>query len=94
MPKPYELPALFDSKGVFQPLAECDLERMTQAQCRAYEEVIRAYDDHRAVERELEAAVKARHRVCAEQREIEYRVSQLPKPTHLDLVRQMSCENR
>jgi hypothetical protein len=91
--KPYELPALFDSKGVFQPLAERDLEQMTPAQCRAYEEVIRAYDEHRAVEREIEAATKELHETVAELREIEHRVAMLPRPTHLDLVRQMAREN-
>jgi hypothetical protein len=83
---------LWDKTGAFCPIADSDLANLSDVERVLYLDVKAASEKCAAVETELSDTTKELHATVAEMRALESRVSKLPRPTHLDLVRQMVAD--
>jgi hypothetical protein len=92
-PAPHEYP-LFGSKGELFLVPESVLDHWPAEAVASYQRVCDSYTTVAVIENKIDDATNELHRTVAELREVEHRVAVLPRPTHLDLVRQMSRENR
>jgi hypothetical protein len=92
-PAPHEI-QLFDQFGKLILVSEETLDQWDDDAVAAYQKICDAYTAHAVLEIEIEAATKELHSVTALLRETEHRASLLPRPSRIDLVREMSRSNR
>lgn len=70
-----EIPSVFDARGIFQPLAEADLEQLPDHIVALYQRVADAYSEMMEAEKVVEEKTRELHATVAEQREYEARAA-------------------
>jgi len=81
-----DVPSCWDERGIFCPLAECDIEQLPSQIVALYQKVAEAYSAMMAAERLVEVKTAELHRVVAEQRNFEAKAAK-NKITHTMLVK-------
>jgi len=81
-----EILSVFDSRGIFCPLAEADLEQLPDHIVALYQRVADAYSAMMAAEKLVTEKTTELHRVVAEQREFEAKAAK-HRITHTALVK-------
>lgn len=84
--------SLFDSRGVFVPLADNDMHSMTAAERDAYQGVHVAYSEVAATERKIELATRRLRDTVAELRGAERAVAAMPSVSRIDLCRELAAQ--
>jgi hypothetical protein len=88
-----EIPSVFDGRGIFVPLAECDLEQLPDHIVALYQKVADAYSAMTMAERLVTEKTAELHRVVAEQRDFEAKAA-AHKITHTALVKDWIASQR
>jgi hypothetical protein len=90
---PQDLPSLFDGE-VFQPLPESVLDLLPNYVVRAYQDVADSYSDLLVAEADVAQRERDLKETVTALREFERKVASLPKPSRIDLVREMAYTHR
>ena len=89
-----ELPSLFDSRGIFCELTEADAMNLSEEAFALYAKVHDAYDVVLTIDKRIDDTRDTLAATVAELRAAEAAVRNLPRPSHTDLVRQMSRQTQ
>jgi hypothetical protein len=81
-----DVPSVWDERGIFCPLAECDIEQLPPHLVELYQKTADAFSAMMCAERLVEEKTKELHAVVAEQREFEARAAK-HRITHTQLAK-------
>jgi hypothetical protein len=94
MTQTFEMPSLFNEAGVFTEISPSDFAAMSETEQSVYISVRDAASTLASLEKEVGDTTRALHQAVAESRALQARSNAAPKPSRIDLVRQMIADGR
>jgi hypothetical protein len=85
---------VFDSRGRWVGLPQDEVQQLDEAARAAYHQCREAADACNTVETELAVAEEALRNTIQKQREVEQQLAKIPRPSRIDLVKQMIRDSR